>query len=216
MRNDSYIPGALVLAYRLRKMGTQADLVCLVTPQITQVGRQTLKEVFDQVVVVDEVFIHHKMAHERQDRPFLFTRFQALRLCEGGGLGLHYDKIVLLDADIMPLSHYDQLFSLPAPAGIINEFKDHCIEEGTYGRTDGKWIWHDLYEGICPHGTAIPKGITDRVVGDPENMGVNACLWVLKPCLVEFERIMARLQQPETLDQIQAYKWPEMQLATAH
>ena len=35
MLNDSYLPGALMLAYALRKQKTNADLVCLVTGEIT-------------------------------------------------------------------------------------------------------------------------------------------------------------------------------------
>ena len=32
MMNDSYVPGALLMAYGLRRQWTEADLVCLVTP----------------------------------------------------------------------------------------------------------------------------------------------------------------------------------------
>ena len=30
----------------------------------------------------------------------------------------------------------------------------------------GKWVWHGLYEPMCPHGKKIPQYITDRVKTD--------------------------------------------------
>ena len=40
MMNDSYVPGALLMAYGLRRQWTEADLVCLVTPEITAEARE--------------------------------------------------------------------------------------------------------------------------------------------------------------------------------
>ncbi|MFW6287572.1 MAG: glycosyltransferase [bacterium] len=214
MRNDSYIPGALVLAYCLQKQYTSADLVCLITDDITKKGKEALGSLYDHVVLVDEIFVEHRNSHQRQDRPYLFTRFQALCLGEDGGLGFDYDKIVVLDADIMPLCNYDELFDLETPAGIINESKDHFVPELPYNRSDGKWVWHDIYEGICRHGERIPSEITDRVWENPDNMGVNACIWVLTPDRKEYGRIMEYLRKPVVKNKISQFKWPEMQFAT--
>jgi len=43
MLNDSYLPGALMLAYGLRKQETEVDLVCLITEEITHDARYALK-----------------------------------------------------------------------------------------------------------------------------------------------------------------------------
>ncbi len=222
MRNDSYLPGALVMASGLREMGTSADLVCMVTGSVTPAAKQALGVVFDYVVDVDEAVLPHARRQERQDRPFLFTRFNALRLGKDGDLGHSYDKIVVLDADILPLRDYDRLFSLDTPAGIINERKEHCLQATPDGRflippgalQTGRWIWHDIYEKVCPHGQTIPEEITDRVLHDPSNMGVNACLWVLKPSMREHLDIMEDVQKPEVLELVSNWNWPEMQYAT--
>jgi len=214
MRNDSYIPGALVLAYRLRKQCTSADLVCLVTKDVTIKGREGLSQLFDYVVEVEEIFVRHEHSHQRQDRPYLFTRFQALRLGKYGGLGFEYDKIVVLDADIMPLCRYDELFELQTPAGIINERKEHFVTSKPYMRSDEKWTWHDKYEDACRHGEPIPAELTNRVWSDPTNLGVNACIWVLHPEKKEYDRIMETLKEPAIIEKISLFKWPEMQFAT--
>mgnify|MGYP001071415723 CR=1 FL=1 len=42
MLNDNYLPGVLTLAYGLRRQKTQADLVCLITSEITAEARYAL------------------------------------------------------------------------------------------------------------------------------------------------------------------------------
>jgi glycogenin glucosyltransferase len=223
MRNDSFIPGALVFAYALRRQQTGADLVCLVTREVTSPARAALELVFDRVLQVDEIYMPHKRRQERQDRPFLFTRFQALQSGADGNLGMRYEKIVLADADVLPLRCFDHLFSLQAPAGIINESKDNCLEyspDGVYilppsVAATGKWKWHQIYDNLCPHGSRIPEALTARVRTDPANLGVNSALWVLEPSAATLEAILTEAARDETHDLVvDAFNWPEMQFAT--
>jgi glycogenin glucosyltransferase len=223
MRNDSFVPGALVFAHALRRQRTRAGLVCMVTREVTPAACSALAELYDRVVQVDEVFIAHQRRQERQDRPYLFTRFQALRASADGGLGLNYDKIVVADADVLPLRCFDHLFTLDAPAGILNEDRSNCTEYDSDGRyilpdsvaSNGTWKWHRLYEPICPHGSRIPRDITDRVRSDPANLGVNSSLWVLQPSQAEFENLLADTHKPENVELItDRFNWPEMQYAT--
>jgi alpha-N-acetylglucosamine transferase len=225
MMNDSYLAGALVLAYALRKQETQADLVCLITDEITSGAQQALRMLFDRVILVDKVFVPHQRRQERQDRPYLMTRLNALRLGPDGDLGCRYHQIVMLDADLLPLRHYDHLFSLDTPAGIINETKSHVVEiddQGQYVippsvRVDGTWRWHRIYGGICPHGAHIPAEITDRVRLDPANMGINSSLLVLEPSMREFEAMLKDVRRPEILELIGSqFNWPEMQYLTMY
>lgn len=214
MKNDSFIPGALVLAYCLRKQCTKADLVCLITKDVSFKGRQGLANLYDKVIEVEEIVINSSKQHERQDWSCLFTRLQALRLGRDGDLGCSYDKIVLLDADIMPMKSYDELFELNTPAGIINERKEHFVQSKSICREKGKSIWHDIYESICCHGESIPKHLTDRVWYDSTNMGVNACVWVLKPSIIEYKSIIKSLKNTSIIQKISDFSWPEMQYMT--
>jgi len=219
MRNDSFVPGALVCAYGLRKQNVKEDIVCLITKDITEIGRNALNLIYDRVIEVDEIFFEHKSRHQRQDRPFLFTRFNVLRLGKDGDLGCDYDKVCMIDADIIPIKKYSTLFSLDTPAGIINESKDHVMEfneELEYvSGADGKWKWHEVYEANCAHGQSIPQAITDRVKTDSSNMGVNACLWVLSPNMNDFNELMESTKNDENRILLtEKFMWPEMQYAT--
>jgi len=221
MRNDSYIPGALVLAYAL-KMQSNTDRICLVTNAVTEPSRELLKAMYDRVIPVPEVKIKSALNSGRQDRASLLTRFNALRLGPDGGLCAGYDKILLLDADVLPLGGYDGLFDLPAPAGIIMEDKSAYLETGEDGGVlreadaEGRWLWHRRYEPVCAHGQPIPAYITDRPITDHGNMGVNSGLWLLNPSMAEYDALMEYLQRPEIYRIVtEFFPWPEMQLGTA-
>ncbi len=222
IRNDSFLPGALLFAYSLRKQKTPHDLVCIVSDNLSPKSLAALRVLFDDVLVLDEIYTPHKKRQERQDRPFLFSRFHALRLGQDGDLGTDYDKVLICDADLLPLRGYDSLFALDAPAGILNEKKSYCMEyeQGQYIMPDsvkehGTWIWHDIYREL-PHGAKIPKQITDRVKEDPEgNMGVNAALYLFRPSMSLFRDILDDIQDDHERESIASYPWPEMQYMTA-
>ena len=220
IRNDSYLPGALVFGYALKLQKTQNDLVCIVSENMSERAIKSLQIIYDEVIVIDEVYVPHDRRHERQDRPFLFSRFNAFRLGLDGDLNQKYEKIMICDCDLLPLIKYDELFDLEAPAGIINERKENCLEytDGKYiipesVDIDGTWNWHQYYKDV-PHGTKIPKEVTERIKTDKENMGVNASVMLFKPTMELYKSVMDDLLVPEIQDEISKYNWPEMQYIT--
>jgi len=220
IRNDSYLPGAMVFAYALRLQKTKNDLICIVSDNISERAIESLQVVYDDVLVINEVYVPHERRHERQDRPFLFSRFNAFRLGKDGDLGKNYDKIIIADCDHLPLCNFDSLFDLEAPAGIINEKKEYCMqyENGKYiipksVDIDGTWNWHDIYRSV-PHGTLIPKEVTDRIHNDKENLGVNTSICLFNPTMDLYKSIMDDLAEPKWQEEISTYDWPEMQYIT--
>ena len=220
IRNDSFLPGALVLAYGLHRQNTPNDLVAIVSDNLSEDALSALNVLYDHVIVLEEIYVAHKNRQERQDRPFLFSRFNALRLGPEGDLGFDYDKILICDADVLPLRHYDDLFTLSTPAGIINEKKEYCMEyrDGRYIIPDtvhetGTWNWHEIYQDY-PLGAAIPAHITDRVKHDSDNMGMNASLYLFKPSMTLFNDILEDTKKESTLRMISGFPWPEMQYIT--
>ena len=55
MMNDSYLPGTLMVAYALRQQAVTADLVCMVTSEISEFAREALNIVYDKVIEVDSI-----------------------------------------------------------------------------------------------------------------------------------------------------------------
>lgn len=217
IRNDSFVPGALVFGYGLRLQETKHDLVVIVSENVSEFAKKSLKKIYDHVLTIPEVYVPHDRRQERQDRPYLFSRFSAFRLGKDGDLGKGYDKIIVADCDILPLHNYDLLFDLPAPAGIINEKKEHCMEykDGKYITPDsvydtGTWNWHEIYKEY-PHGTKLPLEITERIKRDKSNLGVHSSLCVYEPTMAFFNSIMDDLENKDVQAEISTYNWPEMQ-----
>ena len=206
MRGDGYLPGALVLGYVLRQQSS-IDRICLVTDDVSNAAITALKTLYTNVIQIDKLQFKKTVKTGRRDRNLLPTRFKALCLSE-------YDKIILLDADVLPLADYDSLFELNTPAGIIMEEKTSSYSLGEKDGENHKWSWHDLYEPICPHGTPIPKNLTDKVRLNTANMGVNSGLWVLHPSMDEYENLIAAMKEKEIVSLVKNFPWPEMQLAT--
>lgn len=221
--SHKYVSSALLMAHALKQQGSQADLVCMVTPGMPPDVHAALHRVYDHVIKVAPIVVPHRRQHQRPDRPFLLTRLQALRLGADGDLGLNYEKVVILDADILPLRYYDHLFTLATPAGILNERKSHMMdydEEGTFiipdsVATTGKWKWHRIYEPICPHGQPIPACITDRVRDDLTNLGIIGALFVMEPSGAELQAILEDVRRPEMARLVgDLFDLPDMQYLT--
>lgn len=223
MLDDGYIPGALLLGYSLRRQNPEFILACMVTEDISEQGRDVLGVIFDFVIEVEKIFVPCDRMKQSHYLPYVFTKLNALLLCKNGLLPFSPEKVIFIDADVLPLKKYEDLSALDPPAGIINEFKSNYIAVDQTNQyrikeqtvSSGKWHWHHIYEPICPHGARIPRYITDRVKNNPGNMGVNGALLVLKPSVDEYERIMKDLHKTTARNRILEYSWPEMQYLTA-
>ena len=217
MRNDFFVPGALVFGYALKKQGIK-DIVCFVTDEISKDARSYLEIIFDQVIVIDKLSVKHDNRKGRQDRSDLFTRFEVLKYYDDlTPLG---SKFLLADSDILPLRNYAELSKAHSPSAILNERESHTtmIKDHQYVITDeiltsGTWHWHDIYADYLK-GNTIPKTITDRVIDDPSNLGMNTSLLVFNTNLKDYDSIVDDLKEPSTQTLIQTFNWPEMQYLT--
>eukprot|EP00911_Craspedida_sp_UC1_P002385 UC1_evm1s1783 len=155
---NNYTSSALVLAHTLRQHNTRAHLVVMVTPDITKRHRENLKLLFDRVVPVE--YLRARTVRKESKRfghmyawlDNCFTKFHALSLTD-------YEKVLLLDADMVALACPDELFDLQAPAGncaVITTAEDNRN---------------------C-HGREVPP----RAIKDALNdYGIRGCLWLLRP-----------------------------------
>ena len=232
MFNDSYLPGALMAAYGLQRQRSLSSRVCVVTPEITPTARDLLGELFDDIVEVDPIGVPEAGSSPDQVRTgsarlsgAALTRFASLRLGPDGDLGCAYEKLVVIDADLLPVSEFEELWFLPAPAGIINEHRDNMADIDDSGalivdpeslRT-GRWKWHDIYEPVCGHGDPIPQELTDRVADDYANYGVNASLVVIEPSMDTYADLMAWVATPDISRLVQSqWRWVDQQAATLY
>lgn len=216
MKNDHFIPGALMFAYGLKKQGIKDPIYCFVTKDISETARFYLSVLFDEIIEIDTVKTPYKNDKTRDDRSFLFTRFEILKYAALNKI----DKIMIADSDILPLRNYHILKEANSPSAILNEKKDYAtpIKNNRYDisqetLTTGKWLWHEMYTDYL-EGKNIPKTVTDRVINDPNNLGMNTSILIIEPTHQMYPSIMNDLKNPEVIQMIRKFPWPEMQYLT--
>ncbi|KAG8987716.1 glycogenin glucosyltransferase, partial [Tulasnella sp. 427] len=118
LTSDSYLPGALTLVAALRDVHADApnpphppfQTVCIITPETIGVEtRRAVLKAFDIVVGVDVIREDTKKGLALLGRPDLnlvLTKLHVFRLTQ-------FEKIIFLDADVLPIRPLSQLFSLP-------------------------------------------------------------------------------------------------------
>lgn len=214
MINDIYIPAALVLADSLRRHKTKAELVVMVTPDISEEGKKQLKLLFDKVIEVEYLKVQSDRKHDYLS--YVCTKFHLLNMTQ-------YKKIIFLDADAIVNTNIDDLFSVPAPAGTIIPHKnDYIVPNDKYNKFyddiykgDIPSIpWYNMYANVLYHGAKIPKSFTDKAKTDRNFCGVAAGMWVLEPDPQLFDEIIQDLNDWQTRKYISGCRWPEQQYLT--
>jgi glycogenin glucosyltransferase len=209
-KDGGYLPGILLIGHKLRELGNNdIKLVCYYTNDVDSHIVQAIASIYDIVQPVEYLRFGHNRVGRQTPLPFMFTRFRFLQLKQT-------DKVLVFDADMLPLASYDGLFELDAPAGVINESKEHMKGDKQSTEKLEKWEWHDRYEPLNGHGKRLPKGITDKPILQPElNMGINGGLMLLHPSDADFKAFSNWCQQPDNQAAIEKMPWPDMQSITA-
>lgn len=195
----SYLDGALGVALGLRKQGTNADLICLVTSDVKEEDIKILEIVYDRIITVPYITSSKKLINNEYSmeispqiyrdcgwykaipdcrHPYchVFTKLHILRL-------VNYDKVALVDLDIMPIRNYDSIFGIETPAGILEAPRSYFdnFSKPCHG--------HNLKLGDL-----IPHQYTD--IDTKTGADINAGLWLFKPDIEEFNNIIDELQKP--------------------
>jgi len=215
MLGDKYISAALVLAYSLRLLKTKADLVVLVTNDVSDNGINILKKFYDHIIPITYINISNwrtKIQPHRKYLDYVFTKFHIFNLTQ-------YKKVLLIDADAIIFKYPDHLFSLSPPAGCYLSNKELFItydNRGNYILPANKKIkWYEEYCDCCGHGKIIPKNLTDNVACDEKNSGIGGGLMLLEPKKGELDSILDDVSSGIAADLVcHKFVWPEQQYLT--
>ena len=120
MFNNDYLPGSIVLADSLRKHGSIADIIILITNDITKENNDILKKFFDKIIKIEYIYINNNIKDLNNVR---LTKLQSLKL-------ISYEKIIILDSDIILLKNIDHLFLEKAPSFIKRYNGSSKINDG--------------------------------------------------------------------------------------
>ncbi|KAL9546212.1 hypothetical protein MBANPS3_006768 [Mucor bainieri] len=165
---DSYAAGALVLAHRLRDLGSSKEIVCLVTPNISSQVQDILSNICT-LVQVDTLRSSDYKNLQLLGRPELditFTKIQLWKLTQ-------YKKIVFLDADTFPIQNIDQLFERPSFSAAPDAGWPDCFNSGVFVTEPSDAV----YSGLCQ--LASDKGSFDG--GDQGLLNSFFSTWPTSP-----------------------------------
>lgn len=108
--NNIYLTGALVLGYSLKKTKTNHDIIILVTPDVSEEYKEYLKK-FYKIIDINYIKLNDNL-FEKERFKDVFTKLECLKL-------IQYDKIILLDLDMIIVKNIDKLFKLSPPAAVL-------------------------------------------------------------------------------------------------
>ena len=112
MINDNYLPGIILSGLMLKYLEPNIDRICMVTKDIKQETINTIKHIYIVKIVdyieVDYKYIKISNIDVKKIYAKTFTKLNCFKL--------KYKKIVLYDADMIPLKNIKKLFSYPTPS----------------------------------------------------------------------------------------------------
>jgi glycogenin glucosyltransferase len=145
---DAYAPGALIIAHRLRELGSKKDKVCLVTPNVSGHVQTLLSKLY---VVIPVNTLRSKNYENltllgRPDLDITFTKIHLWSLTQ-------YSKIVFLDADTLPLQNIDSLFDRPSFSAAPDAGWPDCFNSGVFVAKPSKKVHSDLLQLAAKEGS---------------------------------------------------------------
>ena len=210
-----YLLGAILVAHMLKNRfhnydlykknikGTKADIICMVTPDIDNVIIDILKIYYDDVIMVP--YIAWSDAYLSRNIILDEKKFIKIQDVSKGNLNkshgfckvmtklnifntnlFPYKKIVLLDADVIPLGFYDTLFTLETPAGWL-EFRHHQMINLGLDPTNDR-------STLCIHSQNILHFLTD--LNNKYSSDINASVLVIEPDINLFNNMITELKSP--------------------
>lgn len=196
-RSESYLLTTMLVAFMLKYRQhnftgpTKAAVICCVTKDVDDYARKLLSLVYDEIVQVPTISWSDSADIRIQDisrgnisvdhvYSKVLTKLNVFNLTK-------YKKVILLDADLYPMCHFDSLFSLDAPAGCLEHRRSLVDQLGCHS-------WKYDRSLFAPHGHEIPKVLTD--LGNIVAADVNASLLVIEPSQSEFESMLTQLKTP--------------------
>jgi lipopolysaccharide biosynthesis glycosyltransferase len=120
MIGDAYVPGALVLAESILETNTTCDLVCMVTQDVSERGINALHTMYTSVVKVPYITMNKipRFITAKQRKwysKWINRSFTKWNIFDPDIFG-QYEKVALLDADMVFVKNCDAIFDIPTPA----------------------------------------------------------------------------------------------------
>lgn len=123
---DRYVPGALVVAYSLKKYNTKHDIVLMHDGTISSENINILSKYFTKLVQVNHIYDPKTNPFFSEKQKDIYSKWISYSYTKWNALGLtEYERVCFLDADNLPLSNIDDLLEdIHPPASPFKIYSD--------------------------------------------------------------------------------------------
>jgi lipopolysaccharide biosynthesis glycosyltransferase len=119
MKGDAYLPGIITSVYSVLRTDPEADLVVMVTPDVTEKAIDIISKYATHIFYVPYLsFPTANMKTESQQK--IYQNWYSDSYTKWNMLALPYKRAIFIDADIVCTTNSDSLFNLTAPAAPFN------------------------------------------------------------------------------------------------
>lgn len=143
--NNEYAKGAIVLARSLRKCGTSAETICMISAEVSRGTKLALEMAFDRVVEIDIHDSQDEDALAMLGRPELGVTWS--KLC--AWKFTEYTKMIFMDADMIVLQSIDELFERDELSAVSDCGWPSCFNSGLFVFRPSR----KTYEELCNYAT---------------------------------------------------------------
>lgn len=117
MIGDKYVPGALVLAESILETNSKHDLICMITDDVSYKARSVLQQLYTKLIVVPYIKMDNipRFSTAKQRKWYgrwINRSFTKWNIFSESLFGEQYNKVILLDADMVFIKNCDELFDM--------------------------------------------------------------------------------------------------------
>ncbi|RDB29377.1 Galactinol synthase 2 [Hypsizygus marmoreus] len=206
LTKTSYLPGTLVLDHGLRSVQSRYPLVVMVTPSLPKGARDVLERRGIKIREVDTLKPEegaHKLAAHDERFADTWTKLRGFELIE-------YDRIVLLDCDMIVMKNMDELMHLDLTKEQIAAAHVCACNPRKLKHYPADWIPENCAHTAVTHPAALPPPATEDTPRPYSQL--NSGTVVINPSKELSEAIIHFLS---THDKIAEFSFPDQDLLTA-
>lgn len=164
MKGDSYLPGVYTSVHSVARTNPEADLVIMVTNDVSQNAINLLNNVVNDphlhIVKVDYIeFETLPLKTEKQNK--LYKSWKSVSYTKWNMLLLPYEKVLFLDADVIVTKNIDHLFEMKCPAAPFNN-----AFAKPYGHINNYTNGKKGSDGYLLHGETINRKEINKMLYD--------------------------------------------------
>lgn len=196
MKGDAYLPGIFTSVYSVLRTKPEADLVVMVTDDISENARNILLTVATHLFYIPYLEFDSKPLRTARQRE-IYDKWITSSYSKWNALALPYKKVILIDGDTIHTDNTDILFSLQAPAMPFNNPFNKPI-----GRIPSTWKEPKGKDRYMVHGARIPAQDIANVLNKGGILPTAAPV-VLEPSLTDYEEYVTLIKS------MQPFGFPE-------